>query len=134
MVASIQIAFESSPFAITLLSKNLSDSKDFYQNKLGLTVVYEDAVSAVFKCGETMINLLADSEGPGLLAPATIAPVTAGTRALYTLKCADIDKAAAELIAAGVQLLNGPIDRPWGVRTLCFLDPSGHVWELANHS
>ena len=134
MVSSIQIAFENSPFAITLLSENIEASKDFYENKLQLTKVYEDEVSAVFKCGQTMINLLSDSQGPELLEPAKVARANAGTRALYTLKCANIDQAAAELTAAGVELLNGPIDRPWGVRTVSFLDPSGHAWELANHS
>jgi catechol 2,3-dioxygenase-like lactoylglutathione lyase family enzyme len=134
MVSSIQIAFENSPFALTLLSENIEASKDFYQNKLGLTKIFEDEVSAVFKCGQTLINLLEDSQGPELLEPSKVSPANTGTRALYTLKCADIDQAAAELAAAGVELLNGPIDRPWGVRTLSFLDPSGHAWELANHS
>ena len=32
----------------------------------------------------------------------------------------------------GATLLNGPIDRPWGIRTAAFRDPAGHVWELAS--
>src|SRR5206468_12511116 len=28
-------------------------------------------------------------------------------------------------------LLNGPIDRPWGMRTAAFADPDGHIWEVA---
>jgi lactoylglutathione lyase len=39
--------------------------------------------------------------------------------------------AAAELTARGVELLNGPIDRPWGIRTASFIDPGGHIWEIA---
>jgi lactoylglutathione lyase len=27
-------------------------------------------------------------------------------------------------------LLNGPVDRPWGVRTANFQDPAGHVWQI----
>jgi len=27
--------------------------------------------------------------------------------------------------------LNGPIDRPWGIRTASFRDPGGHIWEIA---
>jgi uncharacterized glyoxalase superfamily protein PhnB len=30
-----------------------------------------------------------------------------------------------------VSLLNGPIDRDWGMRTAAFADPDGHVWEVA---
>jgi catechol 2,3-dioxygenase-like lactoylglutathione lyase family enzyme len=37
----------------------------------------------------------------------------------------------AELLAHGVKLLNGPIDRPWGRRTAAFADPAGNTWEVA---
>ncbi len=36
-----------------------------------------------------------------------------------------------ELSNRGVELLNGPIDREWGMRTAAFEDPDGHVWEVA---
>jgi catechol 2,3-dioxygenase-like lactoylglutathione lyase family enzyme len=35
------------------------------------------------------------------------------------------------LPARGVELLNGPIDRLWGIRTASFHDPAGHLWEIA---
>ena len=41
------------------------------------------------------------------------------------------DAVCARLTARGVTLLNGPMDRPWGIRTASFRDPGGHVWELA---
>jgi len=37
----------------------------------------------------------------------------------------------AELAAHGVELLNGPVNRPWGRRTASFTDPGGHIWEIA---
>ena len=27
--------------------------------------------------------------------------------------------------------LRGPADRPWGMRTVTFADPGGHIWEIA---
>jgi hypothetical protein len=30
------------------------------------------------------------------------------------------------------ELLNGPIDRPWGIRTASFRAPGGHIWEIAH--
>ena len=39
--------------------------------------------------------------------------------------------ACTELAANGVELLNGPIDREWGMRTAAFADPDSHVWEVA---
>jgi catechol 2,3-dioxygenase-like lactoylglutathione lyase family enzyme len=133
MTSLIQTAFSSSPFALTLFTRDLAASLSFYQDALKLEKLYQDEVSAVFRCGQTVINLLLDSEAIDLVAPAQVSQSFA-VRALYTLRCADIDATVAELEAAGVQLLNGPMDRPWGVRTASFQDPSGHTWELANHA
>jgi uncharacterized glyoxalase superfamily protein PhnB len=44
----------------------------------------------------------------------------------------DADEAARELATRGVTLLNGPMDREWGLRTAAFADPDGHIWEVAS--
>ena len=49
----------------------------------------------------------------------------------FTLSVDDVDATAADLAARNVALLNGPVDRPWGIRTAAFADPAGHVWEIA---
>jgi lactoylglutathione lyase len=36
-----------------------------------------------------------------------------------------------ELAERGVDLLNGPMNREWGMRTASFIDPDGHIWEIA---
>ncbi len=43
----------------------------------------------------------------------------------------DVDAEAERLRAAGASVLNGPVDRPWGHRTLHLEDPDGFVVELA---
>ncbi|HET7375689.1 MAG TPA: VOC family protein, partial [Anaerolineae bacterium] len=43
----------------------------------------------------------------------------------------DVDAMCDKLIARGVKLLNGPMNRPWGIRTTSFMDPSGTIWEIA---
>jgi catechol 2,3-dioxygenase-like lactoylglutathione lyase family enzyme len=50
---------------------------------------------------------------------------------LLTITVDDCDGAVAAVRAKGVEILNGPIDRPWGVRTAAFQDPDRHAWELA---
>jgi catechol 2,3-dioxygenase-like lactoylglutathione lyase family enzyme len=117
--------------AITLFVEDLSAAKAFYGNVFGLPVHYEDANSAVFTFGDTMINLLAVTEAPGLVAPAPVASPDAGARFQFTLAVDDVDAMAAELESRGVELLNGPVDRPWGIRTASFRDPGGHIWEIA---
>jgi uncharacterized glyoxalase superfamily protein PhnB len=54
-----------------------------------------------------------------------------GSRFQLTLEVEDVDAMSAELASKGVALLNGPMDRPWGVRTASFMDPAGHIWEIA---
>jgi lactoylglutathione lyase len=43
----------------------------------------------------------------------------------------DVDAEAERLAAAGATILRGPVDRPWGHRTLHVEDPDGFVVELA---
>ena len=117
--------------AITLFVEDLSATKRFYVEVFGLPVHFEDDVSAVFYFGDTLVNLLQASEAPELIAPAVVAAPDAGSRFQFTLNVDDVDAMSAELTARGVELLNGPIERPWGVRTASFRDPAGHIWEIA---
>ena len=55
----------------------------------------------------------------------------AGSRMQFTIEVEDVDAMCAELASRGVELLNGPMDRPWGIRTASFKDPGGHIWEIA---
>jgi len=117
--------------AITLFTEDLARSKAFYQDVFGLPVHYEDPNSAVFKFGGTVINLLMTPAAHELIAPATVAGPEAGARMQFTIGVDDVDAVCAELAKRGVTLLNGPVNRPWGIRTVSFTDPSGHIWEIA---
>jgi catechol 2,3-dioxygenase-like lactoylglutathione lyase family enzyme len=118
-------------FAITLFVEDVDAAKQFYQEVFNLPVEFEDTNSAVFNFGNTLINLLAISEAPELIAPAPVAPRESGARYQLTIQVDDVDAVCTELRRRGVELLNGPIDRPWGIRTATFRDPGGHIWEIA---
>jgi catechol 2,3-dioxygenase-like lactoylglutathione lyase family enzyme len=117
--------------AITLFVEDLDTAKEFYRTAFELPVKFEDPNSAVFDFGNTLINLLQVGEAPELIGPAAVGDPSAGARAQYTITVDDVDASYAALTARGVTFLNGPIDRPWGVRTAAFADPAGNVWELA---
>jgi catechol 2,3-dioxygenase-like lactoylglutathione lyase family enzyme len=117
--------------AITLFVEDLDAARRFYKEVFGLPITYEDENSAVFTFGETMINLLKISEAPELIGPAKVAGPESGSRMQFTIEADDVDAMCAELTGKGVELLNGPMDRPWGIRTAAFRDPSGHIWEIA---
>ena len=97
----------------------------------GLPVHYEDDESVVFNFGNTLVNLLAASAARDLIEPATVGAANGGPRLQLTIQVDDVDATCAQLTARGATLLNGPIDRPWGIRTASFRDPGGHVWEIA---
>jgi catechol 2,3-dioxygenase-like lactoylglutathione lyase family enzyme len=118
--------------AITLFVEDLEATKRFYGEVFDLPVLFEDDNSAVFKFENTLINLLKTAAAVELIEPATVASRDAGARAQFTLGVDDVDAMCAELAGRGVQLLNGPIDRPWGIRTASFRDPGGHIWEIAH--
>jgi len=124
-------AWPGSIAAITLFTEELEASKRFYQEVFDLPVAFENDDSAVFRFGETLVNLLAASEAPELIGSASVATADAGARFQFTLGVDDVDAMCAELKERGVELLNGPMDRPWGIRTASFQDPGGHIWEIA---
>jgi lactoylglutathione lyase len=118
--------------AITLFVDDLDLAKSFYNRVFDIPVHFEDADSAVFLFGSTMVNLLRVDAAVELIAPAQVGDAAAGPRAQLTLTVDDVDDTCALLVGRGVQLLNGPMDRPWGIRTAAFTDPAGHVWEIAH--
>lgn len=117
--------------AITLFTENLEATKGFYREVFDLPVAFEDDDSAVFNFGNTIINLLRTTAASELIEPAVVAGQEAGCRSQLTIEVDDVDAMCTELAARGVALLNGPMDRPWGIRTASFRDPGGHIWEIA---
>jgi lactoylglutathione lyase len=117
--------------AITLFVDDLAATRSFYLDVFRLPILFEDANSAVFRFDNTMINLLKSSEAVSLIEPAAVAAAPAGSRLQLTLDVEDVDAMCAELTGRGVRLLNGPMDREWGIRTASFQDPGGHIWEIA---
>ena len=117
--------------AITLFVDDLAAIKTFYANVLELSFVFEDEHSVVFKIGETMLNFLIRSQAPELVEPASVAEPNAASQFVFTISVDDVDAMVARLEAKGIKLLNGPMDRPWGIRTASFQDPAGYVWEIS---
>lgn len=131
MPGSSVAAWPKTISTITLFAEDLPTTKAFYQEVFGLPVSFEDADSAVFNFGNMLVNLLASYAVPELIQPASIGSPESGARFQLTIDVDDVDATCAEPAKRGVELLNGPIDRPWGVRTACFPDPAGHIWEIA---
>jgi lactoylglutathione lyase len=117
--------------AITLFVENPGRSQSFYEEVFELPVIWEDEDSAAFRFENTIVNLLRMPAARDLIDPGAVASREAGSRFQLTIWVDDADAVSAELAAHGVELLNGPLDREWGVRTASFTDPDGHIWEVA---
>jgi catechol 2,3-dioxygenase-like lactoylglutathione lyase family enzyme len=117
--------------AITMFIEDVHRSKSFYEQVFDAEAVYEDESAVAFHFENTTVNLLKTDAAPELIEPATVGERDAGSRFQLTIGVDDVDAACSELAAKGVELLNGPMDREWGVRTASFTDPDGHIWEVA---
>ncbi len=116
---------------VTLFVEDVTRTKTFYRDVFGLSAIFENENSVVFNLDNTSLNFLQRDASPDLLAPARLAPSDAGVCFQFTIRVDSVDEACAELARRGVKLNNGPIDRPWGVRTASFSDPDGYLWEVA---
>ncbi len=117
--------------AITLFVEDPQRSKAFYGDVFDLPVIYEDENSAVFRFENMIVNLLATTEARGLIDPAAVAGPETGSRFQFSIWVDDADAVCSDLAVRGVTLLNGPMNREWGMRTASFTDPDGHIWEIA---
>jgi catechol 2,3-dioxygenase-like lactoylglutathione lyase family enzyme len=117
--------------AITLFVEDPRQAQSFYAKVFDLPVIWEDEDSAVFQFENTIVNLLKIPAARELIEPGAVADREAGSRFQLTIWVDDADAVSAELATHGVELLNGPMDREWGVRTASFTDPDGHIWEIA---
>ena len=122
--------------AMTLHVADLGRAKQFYEQVFGLPVQHEDEESVMFRFGKMYVFLhsaavvdgAAVADGPPTGAVLASALTGAGQFAIIV---EDVDAVTADLEALGVPLLSGPSDRDWGMRTVTFADPGGHVWEIA---
>lgn len=115
---------------VTLFQRDLEVAKEFYTRVFGRPPDYADEDVANFNFDNLIVHLEKESAAPDLIGPVALARQDAGARVMLVLWVDDADAACVELAERGVTLINGPKDRPWGVRTACFADPGGHIWEI----
>jgi catechol 2,3-dioxygenase-like lactoylglutathione lyase family enzyme len=117
--------------AISLFVEDLQAAKSFYRDIFGVEVVFEDATSVCVKFDRLFVNLLHVSAAREQVEPADVAAREAGARFQLSIWVDDVDALCALLRERGAELLTGPADRAFGMRTATFTDPDGHSWEVA---
>ena len=117
--------------AITLFVEDKDRAKGFYQQVFELEPAYEDGNDVMFRLENTLLFLTNSSVASRMIAPAVVGAPGQGPRHVFAIIVADVDAVCTELKDKGIRPLNGPEDRPWGMRTANFQDPDGYVWEIA---
>lgn len=117
--------------AITLFVEDPQRSKSFYEDVFGLGTIFEDENSVVFRFENMLLNVLKSAAAHSLIEPAQVASRESGSRFQFTIWVDNVDAVYDELTSRGIEMLNGPLNRAWGQRTISLADPDGHIWEFA---
>jgi lactoylglutathione lyase len=112
---------------VILFVADLAESVRFYRDVVGLPHRFTDAGYAEFGTGDTRFAIYERRRAEWL----TGHPVHPGPAGEIVLVVDDVDAVAATLRGCGVPVLSGPVDRPWGHRTLHVADPDGFLVEFA---
>jgi catechol 2,3-dioxygenase-like lactoylglutathione lyase family enzyme len=116
--------------AMSLFVEDLQAAKTFYLEVFGVEVLFEDEASVALGFENIIINLLCVQNAREIVDPGAVATRDSGSRFQLSIWVPDVDAVCLELQKRGVELLAGPRDRPWGMRTANFVDPAGHSWEI----
>jgi catechol 2,3-dioxygenase-like lactoylglutathione lyase family enzyme len=114
---------------MTLFVPDLDRARQFYQDVFGLQPQGGDEDWAMFRFKSVYVFLhkAAAAHEP---APEVLQEAHKGA-GQFAIIVDDADAVCSELASHGAELLSGPADRPWGMRTATFADPAGHIWEIA---
>lgn len=107
--------------------ESLGRSVEFYRDVIGLRVRIEGDGYVGFELENTKFSLFERSKLPALIG-------RGGGKAPcgeIGFLVEDVDAEAERLKRLNVEILRGPLDRPWHERTLHIADPDGNVIEFA---
>jgi lactoylglutathione lyase len=107
--------------------ESLRRSVTFYRDVIGLRVRIEGDGYVEFEMDNTKFSLFERSKLPGLIGREGGSPPCGEIGFLIE----DVDGEAERLRGLGVEILSGPVDRPWHERTLHIADPDGNIIEFA---
>ncbi|WP_345472147.1 VOC family protein [Glutamicibacter ectropisis] len=114
---------------------DVDEALTFYRDGLGLAVV-SDVANAGFRWvslavpGQEGLNLVLSAPGAGRSdedAQALAELVAKGALGGLVLSVDELDPLFESLSASGAEVLQEPMDQPWGPRDCAFRDPSGNM-------
>ena len=114
---------------VILFVADLERSVAFYRDVIGLPFKLQGDGYAEFATEGARFGLYDRNRLGELTGQGAEGPGSPGGEVVLLVE--DVDAEAERLRAAGATILKGPVDRPWGHRTVHVEDPDGFVVELA---
>jgi lactoylglutathione lyase len=112
---------------VALTAEDYDRTLAFYRDVLGLPLLetWEEAGGrgAVLDAGRATLEVLSTSHADLVDRIETGEPI--GTRVRLALEVDDSAETAEKLVAAGAELVGGPLTTPWGDRNVRLRDPDG---------
>jgi predicted enzyme related to lactoylglutathione lyase len=100
-------------FRVVVPSACFDESVRFYGEQLGRPVTKEFPGGRIFGFGDqARVEILDEQDAPP-------------SSTVCAMAVDDVDELASSLRAAGVEIVDGPVDQPWGHRNLAVVDPNG---------
>jgi catechol 2,3-dioxygenase-like lactoylglutathione lyase family enzyme len=112
-----------------LFVKDISLSKDFYSNILGLEIELDFVKNVIYKTGFAIWEIQEQHIIPVKLGLETIKNQTSNRFELY-FETENITGILETLTLHNVRLLHEIHEEPWGQNTIRFFDPDGHLIEI----
>ncbi len=116
-------------FAICFLVKDLSVSREFYEQKLGLLVNSQDTGFVDYKLGETPLALFEKKHATAMF-PKKLMANPGGV--VVALQVDSVENICTDLLSKGIKIFEGPIQTSWGQTVAYLQDPDGHIIELTS--
>jgi catechol 2,3-dioxygenase-like lactoylglutathione lyase family enzyme len=120
---------------VTLVVKDLEESRRFYVEVLGMKEIRRPAFSFAglwFQAGATQIHLIGEFSGSGPAGNLLPEHIRSSRTQHVAFEVEDAEAAEHRLKEMGVSLLAGTKKRPDGILQMYVCDPDGHVIELCS--
>jgi len=115
--------------AMTLFVPDVDEARKFYETAFGVEAHAFDDGAVMLLGTEPIVFLHKTATRPEPI-PEVLEEARKGA-GQFAIIVPDVDAVCAEITGRGVELISELADRPWGMRTITFADPAGHIWEVA---